>query len=618
MADNVQAETVSVPGVTFATDDVGGTHYPITKLAFGALDSVTLASSGNGTTDAGTIRVTISSDTTGVLSVDDNGGSLTIDGTVTANLSATDNAVLDSIDTNTATTAAAVTDLISTNNSTTTPLGGGLSFTGTGDDCEGYSAVTVTIYADVDSATDGMTFQFSTDNTNWDDVYTFTMDVSASDTRRFQFPVTAQYFRVVYTNGAGAQSAFRVQTMLHSQNVLTSIHRLVDDMSQDRSAQVVKAVLFGKGQGGSPDFKPIDVTNGGNLKVAIEEEGVDLATQTTLALVESNTQQISNIQVDTDLISTSVQLIDNTIFLDGAAFGAGSDYTSVIGFVYDDTTPTPLVEDKAGYARVSANRNQYVQLRDGAGNERGANVSAGGSLQVDVSAALPAGTNAIGKLADNSGVDIGDVDILSIAAGDNNIGNVDIASAIPAGDNNIGNVDIVTLPASTNTIEVVGDEAHDAPAAGNPVAIGARATNAIESLTQVAAADATFVTSDLNGCLVTRPHTTLEETVSYHVVNTAGTELAVTGLGVGGAGVHNYITTVIVHNAHDTTNGYIQLLDGSGGTVLMTVPAPATGGSVVNLTVPLKQTTANTALYWDASAAITTLYVTIIGFQAQG
>jgi hypothetical protein len=41
---------------------------------------------------------------------------------------------------------------------------------------------------------------------------------------------------------------------------------------------------------------------------------------------------------------------------------------------------------------------------------------------------LGAGSAAIGKLAANSGVDIGDVDVLSIAAGDNNIGNVDVAS----------------------------------------------------------------------------------------------------------------------------------------------------------------------------------------------
>lgn len=51
---------------------------------------------------------------------------------------------------------------------------------------------------------------------------------------------------------------------------------------------------------------------------------------------------------------------------------------------------------------------------------------------------LAAGSAAIGKLAANSGVDIGDVDVASIAAGDNNIGNVDIASALPAGTNAIG------------------------------------------------------------------------------------------------------------------------------------------------------------------------------------
>lgn len=45
-------------------------------------------------------------------------------------------------------------------------------------------------------------------------------------------------------------------------------------------------------------------------------------------------------------------------------------------------------------------------------------------LATDV--ALPAGTNAIGKLSANTGVDIGDVDVTSIAAGDTTIGRVKI------------------------------------------------------------------------------------------------------------------------------------------------------------------------------------------------
>ena len=93
-------------------------------------------------------------------------------------------------------------------------------------------------------------------------------------------------------------------------------------------------------------------------------------------------------------------------------------------------------------------------------------IASGNELQVDVVASLPAGTNAIGKLSANSGVDIGDVDITSIAAGDNNI----------------GNVDIVTLPASTNTLEVVGDAAEDAAVAGNPVLVGGRYDSSDRSL----------------------------------------------------------------------------------------------------------------------------------------
>ena len=41
-------------------------------------------------------------------------------------------------------------------------------------------------------------------------------------------------------------------------------------------------------------------------------------------------------------------------------------------------------------------------------------IASGNELQVDVVAALPAGSNAIGKLAANSGVDIGDVDVTSM------------------------------------------------------------------------------------------------------------------------------------------------------------------------------------------------------------
>lgn len=61
MADNVELDAGS-GGATLATDDVGGVHYQIGKVAFGALDSATLASSGAGNVDAGTQRVTLAAD----------------------------------------------------------------------------------------------------------------------------------------------------------------------------------------------------------------------------------------------------------------------------------------------------------------------------------------------------------------------------------------------------------------------------------------------------------------------------------------------------------------------------------------------------------------------------
>jgi hypothetical protein len=69
--------------------------------------------------------------------------------------------------------------------------------------------------------------------------------------------------------------------------------------------------------------------------------------------------------------------------------------------------------------------------------------------------ALPAGTNAIGKLSANSGVDIGDVDVASIAAGTNRIGDVDIAPRTTGGWS-VGNFTSGdTFTALTNSAQVI-------------------------------------------------------------------------------------------------------------------------------------------------------------------
>lgn len=164
--------------------------------------------------------------------------------------------------------AAGKKNLIDPNNSTTDQLGASGVYTGTATDVSQFASVAVTIHSNQDSAEDGMVFEFSLNGTDWDDQYKFNLDASESTTRRFQFPVTAQYFRVHYMNGLTTTTEFRVQTVLNRENILTSIHRVEKVVHEDRSAQLTKSVLIAQREGlADKDFYPIQADIGGNLKV---------------------------------------------------------------------------------------------------------------------------------------------------------------------------------------------------------------------------------------------------------------------------------------------------------------------------------------------------------------
>ncbi len=82
---------------------------------------------------------------------------------------------------------------------------------------------------------------------------------------------------------------------------------------------------------------------------------------------------------------------------------------------------------------TNSNHRQVIVIGDPATNAGVAPVDVVNGLAVQVIPALPAGTNAIGKLAANSGVDIGDVDVTSISAGTNLIGDVGIQGRASGG-----------------------------------------------------------------------------------------------------------------------------------------------------------------------------------------
>lgn len=70
-------------------------------------------------------------------------------------------------------------------------------------------------------------------------------------------------------------------------------------------------------------------------------------------------------------------------FTDNSAFTFGTTSINNAGYVFDDVAPNAVTENSAATPRMSANRIPYGIIRDGAGNERGANVTVGNALAVD-------------------------------------------------------------------------------------------------------------------------------------------------------------------------------------------------------------------------------------------
>jgi hypothetical protein len=65
-----------------------------------------------------------------------------------------------------------------------------------------------------------------------------------------------------------ATAEFRVQTILHRENILTSIHRVEKVVREDRSAQLTKGAIIAQREGAQvQDFYPVQADVSGNLKV---------------------------------------------------------------------------------------------------------------------------------------------------------------------------------------------------------------------------------------------------------------------------------------------------------------------------------------------------------------
>lgn len=292
-----------------------------------------------------------------------------------------------------------------------------------------------------------------------------------------------------------------------------------------------------------------------------------------------------------DSIKTAVEVIDNSISGSEtqvdvvAALPAGTNNIGDVDVLTVPADPFGANADAAATAGSTGSMQAKLRLITSqldsikTAVETLDNTVAGSEMQVDVVGALPAGTNAIGKLSANSGVDIGDVDVTSITPG--------------------------TAASSLGKAEDAGHTSGDV----GVMALGIRN----DALAATAGADLDYIppTLDSDGRVVTvhAPKAAMV-TGTASVTDTTSTSLIAAGAG----SLRNYITAVQFANTGSTTV-LVTLQDGSGGTALARSIIPAGGGSNIYYDIPIK-TTAATALYFAAGGSSTTVYASAQGYRA--
>ena len=157
---------------------------------------------------------------------------------------------------------------VSTVNSTAVTLANDEVFIGTSEDITMFASVSIQVFASHASATDGLSIEFSTDGTNWDEKHLATVAAAASS--EAILPAHAKFFRIIYTNGGITQTAFRLQTIFHVQPLTGNTHALDSNAAADAVAPLGRSVILAQAAG-SGEFIPVQATAGGNYKVSIEE-----------------------------------------------------------------------------------------------------------------------------------------------------------------------------------------------------------------------------------------------------------------------------------------------------------------------------------------------------------
>lgn len=283
MADNVAAFGGSAgTSFTFATDDIGGIHYPIHKVAFGALDTGTLVTASVGL-PVNVLNTTLAVTQSGTWSIT---GTVTVDTELPA--------------------AAALADNMA---NPTTPLVGACLAVWDGGFWDRLPG----------NSTDGALVNLGTNN----DVTVTSGNITVSGTATVSGTVAATQSGT-WTLGAN-------------------------------SGVDIGDITINNASGASA----VNIQDGGNT---ITVDGtVAVSGTVTIAGAVTNAGTFAT-QVDGAAL-TALQLIDNPVLVDDAAFTPATSSVMMAGFQADEASTDSVDEGDAGAARMTLDRKQIVTLQ---------------------------------------------------------------------------------------------------------------------------------------------------------------------------------------------------------------------------------------------------------------
>jgi hypothetical protein len=370
----------------------------------------------------------------------------------------------------------------------------------------------------------------------------------------------------------------------------------------------------------------VAVTNAGLTTLAGAVSGTEMQVDVlTMPTVTVNAHAVTNAgtfatQVDGAAL-TALQLLDNIVLAEDAVHGSGDPGVQLLAVRKDaaaaiagtDGDYTPLQVDANGALRVTGGTSSTQYAEDAAH-------ASGDTGTMVLVVRRDANTTLAGTDGDYAPLQVSAAGALKVAIVEDSVGSavVDEDGSVAVGGTNVAQVVSTDYQYDGSALVRVRGPltvAHDAADAGNPAKIGAVAETALSGRTLVADGDRTDLLAGVDGVLYTR-NVCLEDVVQERATNTDGAATAfASGLAAPGANIRLWIKSVTIANS-SASFCTVDLRDGAAGSVLWTFPVPATGG-VTHLFDPPLKLTANTALAYDASAAISTITISANGFKSK-